>query len=49
MRSMTGQQWVVNHYITVTQTMGYDGDGEKLQETLGGPSLGSLAAMRLEE
>jgi len=31
-RSMASQQWAINHYVNVTQTMGYDGDGEKLQE-----------------
>jgi len=28
-RSMTGQQWAISHYVNITQTMGYDGDGEK--------------------
>jgi len=36
MRSMSGQQWVINHYVNVTQTMGYDGDGEKLKEAVNG-------------
>jgi hypothetical protein len=29
--SMTGQQWIFNHYTPVSQTSGYDGDGNKVQ------------------
>src|SRR5438132_2171293 len=31
--SMTGQQWIVNHYVNVTQSAGYDGDGAKVLDT----------------
>ncbi len=32
MTLMTGQQWLVTHYITVTQASAYDGQGRKLEE-----------------
>lgn len=36
MANMTGQQWLFNHYTTVSQTSGLDGDGQKLQEVANG-------------
>jgi hypothetical protein len=36
MTLMTGQQWIVNHYVTVTQASAYDGVGQKVEEITGG-------------
>lgn len=33
---MTGQQWLINHYISVSQSIGYDGDGSKVKEVASG-------------
>lgn len=30
---MTGQKWVIDHYVNVSQAGGFDGDGAKVQET----------------
>ncbi len=32
MTLMTGQRWVINHYITVSQSAAYDGDGQKVKD-----------------
>jgi YD repeat-containing protein len=36
MTLMTGQQYAVNHYITITQASAYAGDGNKVKEVVGG-------------
>ncbi len=33
---MTGQRWVINHYIPTSQSSGYDGDGRRVKEEFGG-------------
>jgi RHS Repeat/Domain of unknown function (DUF4214) len=33
---MTGQKWLVNHYVNKSQAAGYDGDGVKLKDTTNG-------------
>jgi hypothetical protein len=33
---MTGQKWVINHYVATSQTAGYDGDGVKVKDTTSG-------------
>lgn len=33
---MTGQQWIINHYVNVSQSAGYDGDGVKVRDTTSG-------------
>ncbi|MGH9966431.1 MAG: hypothetical protein ACREBG_01160, partial [Pyrinomonadaceae bacterium] len=36
MTLMTGQRWLVTHYVNTSQAMGYDGDGEEVKEVLAG-------------
>jgi len=34
MTLLTGQRWLINHYVNTSQAMGYDGDGNKVREVL---------------
>ena len=46
---MTGQKWVLNHYVNVSQALGYDGDGEKIQEVLSGQATYYLRSSVLDD
>jgi YD repeat-containing protein len=47
MANMTGQQWLFNHYNTVSQTSGFDGDGWKVQEVTNGVTTYYLSSSML--
>ena len=49
MTLMTGQRWVINHYVNTSQAMGYDGDGGKVQEVLGGQATYYLRSSVLDD
>ena len=49
MALMTGQQWVLNHYVNITQAMGYDGDGDKAKEVLSGQPTYYLKSSMLND
>jgi YD repeat-containing protein len=49
MTLMTGQKWVLNHYVNVSQMMGYDGDGDKIQEVANGQATYYLRSSMLDD
>lgn len=46
---MTGQRWAINHYVNVSQALGYDGDGNKVQEVLSGQTTYYLRSSVLDD
>lgn len=49
MTLMTGQKWLINHYVNISHAMGYDGDGDKVQEVLGGQATYYLRSSVLDD
>lgn len=49
MTLMTGQKWVINHYVNTSQSMGYDGDGDKVKEVLAGQATYYLRSSVLDD
>ena len=49
MTLMTGQKWVVTHYVNVSQAEGYDGDGVRVNETISGQTKYYLQSSLLDD
>ena len=49
MTLLTGQRWLINHYVNTSQAMGYDGDGNKVREVLSGQAIYYLRSSVLDD